>query len=360
MRIEFDADRWKAVTRNYGAWWNGELERPLIPLVIRNRDPGRPRPDAPLLTQATCADLGIPAEHLIDRIDYELSCCSFLGDAFPFVGMACFGPGVLAAFLGARLDNSTGRVWFHPPAELDIRDIHFTFNSDNIWFRRIRDIYAAGMRRWQGQVLMGMTDMGGVLDVLSTFRPSDKLLLDLYDHPDEVTRLAWELHDAWFTCYEALNDVLQPHNPGYSDWSGIYSDRPSYIPQCDFCYMIGPDMFDAFVKPELAATCRRLPNTIYHLDGTGQLPHLESILSIADLKGVQWVPGTGKPDCSNWPEVYRRIRDAGKLIQLYGDFDVLDAVSAQLGSARGIHLKDAVASDRESAIRNLAMHGIDN
>ena len=25
-------------------------------------------------------------------------------------------PGVIAAFLGAKLDNSTGRVWFHPPA----------------------------------------------------------------------------------------------------------------------------------------------------------------------------------------------------------------------------------------------------
>lgn len=359
MSIDFDATRWQRIKTTYMQWWSYELSRPLVPVVLRDRDPGRHRPDAPLLTQANCADLTIPAEHLIDRIDYELSRCSFFGDAFPFVGMACFGPGVLAAFLGAKLDNSTGRVWFHPPDERDIRDLHFKFNPDNVWFRRISDIYAAGMQRWQGQVLMGMTDMGGILDVLSTFRPSDKLLLDLYDYPEEVTRLTWELHEAWFECYEALNNVLQPHNPGYSDWSGIYSDKPSYIPQCDFCYMIGPDMFDAFVKPELTATCARLPNTIYHLDGTGQLPHLESILAIADLKGVQWVPGTGKPDCANWPDVYGKIRDAGKLIQLYGDFDVLDAVAAQLGSARGIHLKDAVASNRESAVGKLAKYGIE-
>ncbi len=51
---------------------------------------------------------------------------------------------------------------------------------------------------------------------------------------------------------EKTNNVLQPHNPGYSDWAGIYSDLPSYVPQCDFSYMIGPDMFDTFVKPELA------------------------------------------------------------------------------------------------------------
>lgn len=280
MSIDFSADRWQAVKKRYGAWWKGELERPLIPLIVRDRDPGRPQPDAPMLKQSTCADLSVSADQLIDRIDYELSCRSFFGDAFPFFGMACFGPGVLAAFLGAKLDNSTGRVWFHAPDERDIRDLHFTFNPDNVWFRRVSDIYAAGMKRWQGQVLMGMTDMGGILDVLSTFRPSDKLLLDLYDHPEEVTRLSGELHEAWFQCYEALNNTLQPHNPGYSDWSGIYSDRPSYVPQCDFCYMIGPEMFDDLVKPELAATCARLPNTIYHLDGTGQLPHLDSLLTI--------------------------------------------------------------------------------
>lgn len=359
MSIDFSADRWQAVKKRYGAWWKGELERPLIPLIVRDRDPGRPQPDAPMLKQSTCADLSVSADQLIDRIDYELSCCSFFGDAFPFFGMACFGPGVLAAFLGAKLDNSTGRVWFHAPDERDIRDLHFTFNPDNVWFRRVSDIYAAGMKRWQGQVLMGMTDMGGILDVLSTFRPSDKLLLDLYDHPEEVTRLSGELHEAWFQCYEALNNTLQPHNPGYSDWSGIYSDRPSYVPQCDFCYMIGPEMFDDLVKPELAATCARLPNTIYHLDGTGQLPHLDSLLTIDPLKAVQWVPGTGKPDCANWPDVYGKIQAAGKLMQLYGDFDVLDAVSAQLGSARGIHLKDAVAGDRESAITKLAKYGIE-
>lgn len=359
MSIDFSTDRWQTVRATYGQWWRKELDRPLVPVILRGRDPGRPKPDAVLLRQATCADLTISADLLIDRIDYELSCCNFLGDAFPFFNLDCFGPGVLAAFLGARLDNSTGRVWFHPPDERDIRDLHFGFNPDNVWFRRVSDIYSAGMKRWQGQVLMGMTDMGGILDVLSTFRPSDRLLLDLYDHPDEVSRLTWELHKAWFEYYEALNNIMQPHNPGYSDWSGIYSDKPSYIPQCDLCYMIGPDMFNAFVKPELIATCRRLPNTIYHLDGTGQLPHLESILTITDLKAVQWVPGTGKPACSNWPFVYKRIQAAGKLIQLYGDFDVLDAVCAQLGSARGIHLRDASASDRESAIMNLAKYGIE-
>jgi len=40
----------------------------------------------------------------------------------------------------------------------------------------------------------------------------------------------------------------------------------------------------------------------------------------------------------HWPEVYRKIRDAGKKIQMFGDLRTLDAVAGQLGSAEGIAL----------------------
>jgi len=358
VAIDFSPEQWRQVKSAYHKWWQGELDRPIIPVKLKCKEPGRPQPATPLLTMENCTDLSIPAEDLIDRIDYELSKYQYLGDAFPFVGMDCFGPGVLAAFLGARLDNATGLVWFHPSKELPIEELHFQFDPDNGWFRRIREIYAAGMKRWQGQVLMGMTDIGGVLDVLSTFRPGEKLLLDLYDNPDKVKRVLWEIHAAWHECFNALNEVLQPLTPGYSHWSGIYSAEPGSMLQCDFAYMIGPDMFDDFVKPELAKSCEKLPWNFYHLDGKGQLAHLDSLLTIPKLHGVQWVPGDGAPDCKHYPEVFRKIRSAGKLVQLRGSFDVLDVVRDQLGSAKGIHLQDAYGHDEAEIRRNLVKYGV--
>jgi 5-methyltetrahydrofolate--homocysteine methyltransferase len=345
MPINFDQTRWEKIRSTHRQWWDGQLERPLIPLTLGGGDPGRPEPETPLLSQSTCHDLGIPAERLIDRIDYELSRQTWLGDAFPYFNMHCFGPGVLAAILGATLDNSTGRVWFHPPApETPIQEIHFRFDPDNIWFRRLCEIYGAGMQRWQGQVLMGMTDLGGGLDVLSTFRPGEALLLDLYDHPDEVKRLVGEEHEAWHQCYNALNSVLRSANPGYSDWAGIFSDKPGYVLQSDFSYMTSHEMFEEFALPELAASCRRLERSMYHLDGVGQLQNLDSILTIPELGAVQWVPGDGKPDHRHWPQVHQKIAAAGKRFQLFGGpaaegLDILDCVSRQIGTAKGIHLR---------------------
>ncbi len=361
MSIDFDPERWDRLRETYRLWWAGELDRPIVPVELAGRDPGRPKPDVPLLTQATCHQLDIPAEAIVDRIDYELSTRYFLGDAYPRVNFDAFGPVVISAMLGARLDNSSGQVWFSPEQERPIAEIHFEFDPGNIWFQRIRDICLAGLERWQGEMLIGMPDLGGNLDILAVFRPGEALLLDLYDYPDEVKRLLDEAHTIWHRVVEEINGILQPANPGYSDWSGILTGQPSYMLQCDFSYMIGPDMFDAFAGPELEATCARLPRSFYHLDGVDALAHLDSILAIEALDGVQWVPGAGQPGCAHWPEVYRKIHAAGKKTQVVdSDLDGLQAVIEQIGTSRGVHqfLIQASAEEGDSIRDRLRTYGI--
>ena len=64
--------------------------------------------------------------------------------------------------------------------------------------------------------------------------------------------------------------------------------------QCDFSYMISPAMFERFVMPDLAACCDALDHGFYHLDGKGEIRHLEMLLSLERLRGIQWIPATGR------------------------------------------------------------------
>ena len=122
----------------------------------------------------------------------------------------------------------------------------------------------------------------------------------------------------------------------------------------DFSYMISPAMFAEFVRPELQASCRRLANSFYHLDGVGQLAHLDLLLEMPELNGIQWVPGAGQPDWRHWPDVFRRIRAAGKLIQVYAwPLETLDVMADQLGSAAGICLVGEVGADKEDKLARM-------
>ena len=86
--------------------------------------------------------------------------------------------------------------------------------------------------------------------------------------------------------------------------------------QCDFSYMISPAMYRHFVLPDIVAVCEHLDHALYHLDGKAAIRHLDALLEVPRLHGIQWVPGDGAPACHEWLPLLKRIRDAGKLCQL--------------------------------------------
>lgn len=353
MKIDFTPERWDVVKETYSKWWNGELNRTLVKATAI-------KSDAPafkgVLSQANCHDFSVSAEEIVDGIEYELSRKAFLGDSFPMFSMDAFGPGVLAAFCGGILDNSSGSVWFFPDKKREIEDIHLEYDPNNVWVRRVKDIYHAANKRFNGNVLMGMVDMGGSLDVLATFRGTEDLLIDLYDNPEEVKRLCQEIEDCWFEAYNDLNSVIMEKNPGYSDWNGLYSPVPSYILQCDFSYMISPEMFREFALPSLESMASRLGNAAYHLDGKGELPHLDMILGIDKIRDVQWVPGDGTPHGICWLDLYKRIKDAGKAYQIISNVEEMKKIYDVLGGS-GMYL-DLYFNDEYTASETLRYFGL--
>jgi hypothetical protein len=365
MPIDFGPQRWARVARNARAWWEGTLDRPLVQVCVYGCEPDRPEPELPAKGFTSHYDLSVPAEEIVDRWDYNLCCTRFLGDAFPHV-WPNFGPGILAGFLGARVRNRPETTWFEPTRDYELDDLEFALDPGNVWLRRVEDVTRAAMDRWHGSVQVAMTDLGGTLDVLASFRPAERLLMDFHDRPEQVEDLTWQLHELWWRSFERLDAILRGGgNPGYSAWTPLFSESPYYMLQCDLSYMIGPAMFERFVLPELAASCRRLGNPAYHLDGPGQIAHLDMLLGIPELKVIQYVPTGTERDPARNSEVYRRIRAGGKLNQVYGNHyslgpALMDVLAEQLGDARGVAMVAGVPAHQEEQAREfLRKWGID-
>ncbi len=362
MAISFSAQQWERVKSVNTLWRDRKLGRPLVQWTLRGADAGRPEPSVPPNGKGTTSfNLDYTAEQIVDRWDYDLSTCRFLGDAFPHV-WPDFGPGILAAFVGGEAAAANGTVWYYPGEfkNVDPRDMRIVYRDASVWLDRIRDICRAATARWDGAVQVAMTDLGGTLDVLASLRTTETLLTDLYDCPEAVERLTWEIHDCWFNYYDDLCACL-PRNPGYSAWAEVFAREPAYMLQCDFAYMIGPEMFDRFVLPELRRSCQRLPGgSFYHQDGIGQLPHTASLHGIPELAGMQWQPGDGQPPACRWTDQLRRIRDDGKLLQTWGGPDELEHMLAHVGDmSHAVVIGGGDIRDEAKYRAVLARHGIE-
>jgi len=100
---------------------------------------------------------------------------------------------------------------------------------------------------------------------------------------------------------------------------------------------------------------------MYHLDGVGQLNHLDSILEIEELDAVQWVPGDGRPSQREWPQVLQKIRAAGKNLQITEGIEGFDTVVGFLGTAKGLQVSwGGAVSERERFLEALRRYRVIN
>ncbi|MBO5756983.1 MAG: hypothetical protein J6S28_04735 [Clostridia bacterium] len=360
MAIHFDKGQYETLRQTYRKWWAGELDRPIIPILTVGHG-GEAQANALPLGFTTAWDTSINPKEFIDAFDKASDTHRWHGEAFPMFYTQRFGPGVLAAFLGCTPRSTPETIWFEPPRkDIPIEELHFEFDEQNPYYRRIANLYEAAMEKWHGSVVMGMTDLGGIMDVLQSFRGAENLLMDLYDAPEEVLRCVGELQRLWFMYFDKFNAIMEGEAQGYSHWYGMYHERPGYILQSDFSFMIGPDMFKTFVAPELSTSADRLYNAVYHLDGEGELVHLDTILGMEGIKGIQWVPSPGNVN-NNHEELLCRILDAGKKVISHAskpDGTPVDAFADRQGQ---LYFKQSwyFASHLNEARRYAGMYGIE-
>ncbi len=312
-----DAD-WPRLERDWTAWWAGGLERPIIVLETRAPRPGIDwNTFDPFLTQFPPET---PVDSMLDHSQLLLDATHYYGDAYPKWD-SNFGAGNVAGFLGAAWQHShdVRTTWFHGPPSASLAEIDVRFDPANPLWQTVRAATERAIERWAAQCTIGYADLGGNLDVLASLRGTQNLLYDLYDAPEEIERLCPRITNAWLRYYDVLDELIAPTPKGSSCWAPLWSPTRAYMLQSDFSYMVSPAVFERFILPDLERCCAAIDYPFYHMDGKGQLKHLDMLLSIDRLRGIQWQPGDGAQLADQWPEVLQRIRAGGKLCQIYVD-----------------------------------------
>jgi len=242
----------------------------------------------------------------------------FYADSLP-IAWPNMGPEIFSVWCGCPYDFGETTTWSEPCIKDWERDYDkAVLNMDHPLFKLLEEFTYKLLEASKGHFIVGLTDFHPGGDHIAALRDPANLAIDLIDNPDWVKRKLKDSYKEFFKVYEHFYNILKTHNMPISTWTSIVADGKFNIPSNDFSCMISTQMFEVFFLEGIIEECRYYDKTLYHLDGPAALRHLDTLLSIKELKAVQWVPGAGNEGFEKWVHVYQKIQAAGKAIEVFG------------------------------------------
>ncbi|MHA1728933.1 MAG: hypothetical protein ACTSWY_09395 [Promethearchaeota archaeon] len=301
------------------AWWNHDVvDRPVVsyyhPL---------PRGSFPRLFDWDLAKKWDGIKECLDKFEENLKGVHFGAESIPRF-FPNYGPGIMAGIFGVipKFSPKTYTVWFKKSTEIkDIRSLleSVKLNDNNKWYYRLKRITEYAAKRSQGKYQIAITDLGGILDILSSFLGPTNLIVAMKRQPSLIDTCCKILLEKTLKVYDDLQDIIEHYNDGCDTWLGVWCPKRYYTIQCDFSVMLSPKYFKRFALPNLKAQADHLDYCLYHLDGPGEIKHIDDILSVPNIHAIQWIPGStaGEKHAGHdeWLPLYKKIQQTGKNIQ---------------------------------------------
>lgn len=307
----------------FAAWWRGAChDRPPVSLSVVTPPVAAPSVHSSL--EARWLDVRYQVETALARLEAQPA----LGDTMP-AWMPNVGPDLVATLYGAQLEFGENTSWCQPCFTRTSDWRHFLERSPdftNHYWQTIDAMISTATARFAGRYFVAMPDLHGNFDILAGLRGPEDLCLDLVDEPELVRAAAAHASrgyvQAWRRCHHRLLALGQPS----TTWCSYLHDGPAYVPSCDFWCLVSSTIAREFIRPGIVSEMAPLERSIFHLDGPQALHHLDLVLGLPGLNAVQWVYGAGHGPAREWLEVYRRIRAAGKAVQVLAE-DAADALA---------------------------------
>ena len=263
-----------------------------------------------------------------DRCDKHLESYAFLGECIPGFTPG-FGPDQMAGFLGAPIvisPDSPDTSWSEKIVENWNDFLPLKIDDNNKIWRRMKEFHTAAEQRYKGKCLIYNIDLHSNIDALEGLRGAQKLLFDIIDQPEIITKAMTQVRPLYKKIYDTFDKYGNKQSLGSNSGMHLYSRGKTDYIQADFICLLGPDMFREFALPAIEEEAQFLDNSCFHLDGPDALKHLDDILAIDDIDAVQWLPGAGRKPGYEWPEIIHKIQSAGKAAVLYGNCDEIKAI----------------------------------
>ena len=322
------------IKEEFRAFWAMENEKPLV-RITGAADGYVPRA---VKAPEKIDDRWLDGEYVLQSNLEKIRGTYYAGAAFPQI-FPNFGPDILPAMLGCGLIFGEDTSWaVHVMKEDEWPSRCFTFDENNIWWKRLSAMTEYLARESRGRYFVGLSDLHPGCDALVSLRSPENLCYDVFGHGEHIRRANLEIFEVFRQIIDRSLAILSPYQEGSSTWMPIWHPGKWYVTSCDFICMISPEMFDKFITEELDRELEYLDASIFHLDGPIAFNnHLDKLLSFRKLKGVQLQYGAGATTARDWLKAAKKVQAAGKILNIPTGPEDLETLLSEL-KPQGLYL----------------------
>ena len=351
----------KAKARLTALWDNEILDRCCISVAA----PRDGKTNVHIFAQGECnpndpkdiEDYWMNPERILQRNIKRLEQTYCGGEALPLV-MPNFGTSGHCVYYGAKYTLKPETIWFDPVVE-DIEGHIWTYDRENEFYRRQREIVQYLAEKGKGKFLISMPDNCGTLDAIGHLHGSVNAMMDMYDCPEALSESIATINNGWTDAAETFYQLTKDCNEGGScvGWMDTWAPGRHAQMQCDMSVMFSPDQYREFTIPELKKQMEWEEYPVYHFDGKEQINHLDHLLALKDLKMIQWTNVDGQESPAHFIPALKRMQEAGKSILVMTPASDIPVLMENL-SSKGLYLHTYAPSveEADAIIRYVEKH----
>lgn len=227
-------------------------------------------------------------ETCLDNFENSFNNIILGGEAIPRFSPN-YGPGIMASVFGIVPKFQSNTVWFQ--RKTNVNEIislleNVELNKNNIWYDRLLRVTEYSAKRANGEYSIALSDLGGVMDILSSFLGPTKIILTMKRSPGIIDTCRSIILDKLLKVYDALQKIIERYGDGCITWLPVWCPKRWYPIQCDIGSMLSPKYFRRFVLSDLITQAEYMDYSIFHLDGPLLLTHLDDLLSQPSITGI--------------------------------------------------------------------------
>jgi hypothetical protein len=305
--------------RRWEAYYGGEIiDRPMVCVTAPKAGALQP-PRGSTYHERVHGDL----DACMDRALAIAEATWFGGEAMPSFWLS-FGCDEVAAFCGGELfwdPDSGDTCWSKPFVDDWEKSLPLRLQEDHPLWQRMLGFYRKAADRLGGKMLLRPLDLHTNMELLAAVRGPQRLCMDLLDQPEMIDAAMASARAIFPKVWDGIRIAGRMDEFGY--YQDFYSMEGAACLQCDFSYMIGPDMFRRWVLPALEEEAALVKHALYHWDGPGALVHTDALVASRGLHTLSYTTGAGHGSHIDYLDLLLRVQAGGKAVSVGGTPDEL-------------------------------------